>query len=123
MTGAYLSDSFSELTFAAFFGVISPNIRIRSVRMPVASPTLRLPKRLIASVVDSEEADRFTTLFPIRMQDSIFSWASSTLSTVAARLFPASESVRIRTRFTVVRAVSAEEKKPDSRIRISNRTI
>ena len=61
-----------------------------------------------------DEAVRFTILLPIKTALNILEELSVTASTLAARLLPSSASVRIRMRFTVVREVSAEEKKPDS---------
>ena len=49
------------------FGVISPNTRINKVSTPVANPTLSFPHSLVASRVESEDAYRFTMLFPIRI--------------------------------------------------------
>ena len=67
----------------------------------------------MASVVVREEADRFTMLLPIRMALSIFSESEIRASTLFALRFPPSDRALIRCRFTVVRAVSAEEKKAD----------
>ena len=81
---------------AIVFGVISPKIKIRKVRIPVAIPTkvlLFFPRpacvaRLIASVVVREEAVRFTILLPIKMALNIFSGFSIIESTLAAFLLP-----------------------------------
>ena len=81
---------------AIVFGVISPKIKIRRVRIPVARPTKVLvffPRpacdaRLIANVVVREEAERFTMLLPINMALNIFSGFSIRASTLAAFLLP-----------------------------------
>ena len=106
--------SLSAYKVARFFGEISPKIKIKSVRIPVAIPTPTLPKSFNASDVEMDEAVRFTILLPIKTALNILEELSVTASTLAARLLPSSASVRIRMRFTVVREVSAEEKKPDS---------
>ena len=82
--------------------------------VPVAIPAPKLPKYLIASEVASEEAERLTILFPIRIAESIFPESSVTRRTLSARLSPDSARVRIRILLTVVKAVSAEEKKAES---------
>jgi hypothetical protein len=99
-----------ERRVAAFFGVISPKIRIRNVRIPVAIPAPKLPKAFIAILVAREEADKFTMLFPIRIAESILLFWSVMRSTKAARLSPAFARVFIFIRLTVVSAVSADEK-------------
>jgi hypothetical protein len=116
---------------AMFFGVISPKIKIKKVRIPVAIPIKvleLLPKpafeaKEIARVVVREEADRFTILLPIRIALSILSGFSTMDKTLAALLFPSSARALIRWRFTVVRAVSAEEKNADKISSITNITI
>lgn len=65
-----------------------------------------------------EDAERFTMLFPIRMADNIFPGFPVTCNTRAARLSPLSARVRIRIWFTVVRAVSDDEKNADRHSRI-----
>ena len=109
MTDTY-NDMESALMVAMVFGVTSPKINIRKVRIPVAIPAPALPKKWIASDVETEEADRFTMLLPIKMAESILPGSSVMRSTRAARLFPDSARVRIRILLTVVSAVSAEEK-------------
>ena len=52
---------------ASVFGEISPKIRIRNVKIPVAIPAPTLPRSLIAKVVAMDEAERFTILLPIKM--------------------------------------------------------
>ena len=97
--------------------------RITSVRTPVATPTALLLQIFMASVVDMEEAVKFTTLFPTRIALSILPWSSRTFVSVTALLSPASARFLIRILFTVVSAVSAEEKNADNpinRIKISN---
>ena len=111
---AICSASWLALIVAIVFGVTSPKIKIKSVRIPVAIPAPKLPKYLIASEVASEEAERLTILFPIRIAESIFPESSVTRRTLSARLSPDSARVRIRILLTVVKAVSAEEKKAES---------
>jgi len=68
-----------------------------------------------------EEADRLTTLLPIRMALSIFPWLAESFSTHWADLLPDSARFRMRILFTVVKAVSEDEKKADNpnKIRIT----
>ena len=100
------------------FGVISPKRRISTVRIPLAIATMEPPK-LYARLVVREAADRLTMLLPIRIALSILPESSVILSTVFARLFPSSAKLRMRILFTVVSAVSADEKNADSPSRIS----
>ena len=62
----------------------------------------------------SDAAERFTMLLPISIAVSIFEESSVIFNTIFAFLLPSSARLRIRIRFTVVSAVSAEEKKADS---------
>ena len=103
---------------AIFFGTISPKIRITTVRIPVAIPTESLI--FIATIVIRDDAVRFTMLLPIRIALSILPYLSSMSIAVCACLFPSSARALSLTLFTVVRAVSAEEKKADKNTRISN---
>ena len=96
------------------FGEISPKIRIKSVKIPVATPAPTLPNSWMASVVAREEAEILTMLFPISMALSILCMLSVMVRTRAACLLPDSARVRIRIRLAVVNAVSAEEKKADN---------
>lgn len=116
MIPEYKSASFSLESIAPVLGTISPKIKTRTVRIPVAIPTAKLI--FIARVVARADADRFTILLPIRMALSILLYWSRILLTVIARLLPSSARERMRTRFTVVSAVSADEKKLDRKIRI-----
>ena len=113
----------SALIVAIVFGEISPKIKISSVRIPVAIPAPTLPQRLMASDVARDDADRFTILLPIKIALSILPELSVMRSTHAALLSPSSASARMRIRFAVVRAVSAEEKKEDKQSRITNTAI
>ena len=103
----------SACIVATVFGVISPKIKIKSVRMPVAIPTILLPQMWVARTVAREDAYRFTTLLPIRIALSILLGSSMIFNTYSACLSPFSASVRTRILLTVVSAVSAEEKKAD----------
>ena len=58
-----------EENIAHVLGTISPQSRTTIVKIPVAIPTARLMR--IARVVASADADRFTTLLPIRIALSI----------------------------------------------------
>jgi hypothetical protein len=99
---------------ALVFGVTSPKISTRNVKTPVAIPAPTLPKCFIAKAVAMEEADRLTILLPMRIAESIFPESFVTRSTLSAFLFPDSDRVRIRILFTVVSAVSADEKNAES---------
>ena len=77
----------------------------------------------MVNVVAREDADILTMLFPIKIVLNIFPGFESIFSTRAARLSPPSASVWIRTRFTQVRDVSAEEKNAESISRIIMVTI
>ena len=103
---------------AIVFGEISPKIKINSVRIPVAIPAPTLPHKSRAREVAMEDAERLTILFPIKIALNILPESSVTLSTRAAREFPSSARERIRIRFTVVSAVSAEEKNAESKSRM-----
>lgn len=115
---AAVKDIESALMVAMVFGVTSPKISIKNVRIPVAIPAPVFPKRWMARDVEMEDAERFTILFPIRMADNIFPGFPVTCNTRAARLSPLSARVRIRIWFTVVRAVSDDEKNADRHSRI-----
>lgn len=69
---AAVKDIESALMVAMVFGVTSPKISIKNVRIPVAIPAPVFPKRWMAREVEMEDAERFTMLFPIRMADNIF---------------------------------------------------
>ena len=104
-------------------GVISPKIRIRTVRITVTMLTIYPPK-LYASVVAREEAEMFTMLFPMRIAlRSLGVWFSRISRAMAARLFPSSARERRRILFTDISAVSLDEKKADNASRISNMII
>ncbi len=61
----------SAFVLAEFLGVISPKRMIRMVRMAVPSDTMFSPSvRMIREVARAEE-ERFTTLLPIRIAESI----------------------------------------------------
>ena len=105
--------SFSEWIEASVFGVISPKRRIIKVRKPVAIPTKVFPKTSMVNVVMMADAAMFTMLLPIRMVLSIFPESAITFSRTRAFLLPCSTKDWIRIRLTVVRAVSAEEKKAE----------
>ena len=107
-------DKRSAWIVASVFGEISPKIKIKIVSIPVAIPAPRLPKRRIAREVVRLDAERFTMLFPIRIALNILPESAVIFKTLAAFGFPSSANVRIRIWFTVVSAVSAEEKKAGS---------
>ena len=73
--------------------------------------------------VVSDDAERLTMLLPIRMAESIFGEFSVTLSTFLAFVLPASARVLIRILFTVVRAVSEDEKNAESANSINKNII
>ena len=114
MIFAYAIEIGTAWIVAIVFGEISPNTRISSVTIPVAIPAPLLPNISIASVVAIEEAERFTTLFPIRIALSIFPEFSVIFNTVFALSLPSSLSFLIRILLTVVSAVSADEKNAES---------
>ena len=122
ITPAQRSDIFSEDRVAEVFGVISPKIRIKKVIIPVAAPTISFPNSLDDKRVVKEEAYIFTMLFPIRIAPSILPGSPVTFRTMAARESPASANVLMRILFTVVRAVSDDEKNAEraTKIRIIN---
>ena len=64
---AFFKEIFSAEIVDKVFGVISPNTRISKVRIPVAIPTALLPNNSIVNVVISDEAERLTRLFPMRI--------------------------------------------------------
>ena len=71
MTGAFRMEIESALVLALFFGVISPKRMISMVNTAVPAETMLSPKIRIISEVASAEAERLTTLLPIRMAESI----------------------------------------------------
>ena len=73
----------------------------------------------VANCVAKEDAVKFTMLLPIKIALSILVGSSINLQTVLAPFLFSSARERIRSLLTVVRAVSAEEKKPDKSIRIN----
>ena len=122
MIPATCKEIVSAFKVAKVFGVISPKIKINKVIMPVATPAPVFPSKSIARTVAMEEVEIFTILLPIRIAPSIFPEFSITFPSVTAFLLPSSIRVRTRIRFTVVKAVSAQEKKADKKIR-TNSTI
>ena len=73
------------------------------------------PPKVYASVAEREDAEMFTILLPIKMALSILEvWFSVISRTIAARLFPSSARARRRILFTVVSAVSFDEKNAES---------
>lgn len=110
-----------EYRVASVFGVISPKIKIKIVSTPVPIPITRLvcPSNpaflhmLVINVVVREEAVKFTMLFPIKIALSNLEGLSISFCTVFAFRFPSSASDFIFSLFTVVKAVSADEKKAD----------
>ncbi|CCY52966.1 uncharacterized protein BN781_01370 [Coprococcus sp. CAG:782] len=116
----YKRDILTLYNWATVFGVISPNIRISRVSIPVEIPTAALPNTLVVRVVARDDAEMFTMLFPIKMVLISFALFSVTLRTLAARLLPESAIERRAYLFTVVSAVSADEKKADRRIRMTS---
>ena len=117
------SEILSAFMVASVFGETSPKISMRNVSIPVATPAPTLPNSLMASDVVSDDAERFTMLLPIRMAESIFGEFSVTLSTFSAFLLPASARVLMRILFTVVRAVSEDEKNAESANNINKNII
>ena len=73
----------------------------------------------MVNVVVKEEAVRFTMLLPIKMALNIFVGSSINFCTVLAEFVPSSARLLILSLLTVVRAVSADEKKADSASNIS----
>ena len=71
MAEAYRRAIFSAGAFAAVFGVISPKISTRMVRIPVPRPIAKEPKTLVTITVARDQAERLTTLFPMRIAVSI----------------------------------------------------
>ena len=90
--------------------MISPKIKIAIVRIPVTTPAPIDWKYSIASVVAREDAERLTILLPIRIALSILLGFSMSFDTIIARFDFSSVKARIRSLFTVVNAVSADEK-------------
>ena len=100
----------SALMVAIVFGVTSPKIRITIVSTPVAIPEPISQKMSIARIVARDDAKIFTILFPIRIAESILPLSLVTFNTFAARLSPFSAMFFMRILFTVVSAVSDDEK-------------
>ena len=100
-----------------FGGYLTENENQQS-RMPVVIPTYAFPRIFMVSVVMREETDIFTMLFPINTVLSIIGELEIIFSRITARLLPCSARDCIRILFTVVIAVSAEEKNEESAISI-----
>jgi len=120
ITLAYESATFSEWIPATVFGIISPKINTTKVRTNVPILTYIFPNTFCTNKVEIAEAPIFTMLFPIKTVLSIFDWCFITLSRIRARLLPSSTNIRIRILLTVVKAVSADEKNADSKIKTNN---
>ena len=77
----------------------------------------------MAKDVVREDADRFTTLFPIRM--ALRSWVGFSINLKTSPAFFTFSSAMdcIRILFTVVKQVSADEKKAESTNRINKTMI
>ena len=108
----------SDFMVAIDFGTISPKIKIRIVKIPVAKPVIILAMLenpsfsaiRMAKVVVKDEAVRLTILFPIRMELNNVVGSSINFRTSPAFFTFSSAIDFIRILFTVVRHVSAEEK-------------
>ena len=111
---------FSAWIEAIVLGVISPKIRTKSVRMPVAIPIAAFPKSFCASTVVRAEAALVTILLPIRMVLRNFVFLSSSDRTRPALLEPSSAMDFILSLLRDVNAVSADEKKAESSKRTNN---
>ena len=114
ITLAYAREILVAFSVAIVFGEISPKIRIKNVRIPVAIPAPTLPSSRMARVVAREDADRFTILLPIRIADNILLESFVIFKTHSARASPSSANDLILILLTVVNAVSAEEKNADN---------
>ena len=101
-------------------GVISPKTRISRVRTPVAIPIALFPKTFMVKVVSRDDADRLTILLPIKIALNILLCCSITFDRTTARSTPDSARVRTLILFTVVRAVSDDEKNADNANNITN---
>jgi len=74
-------------------------------------------------MVEIADADRLTILLPISTVLSSLEPFSSMRRTLAAFLLPSSVRLLMRALLHETKAVSAEEKKPDKKIRIINTDI
>ena len=99
----------SAFAFATIFGVISPNVRIRTVMIPVATATPALPNICVNSSVAMEVARIFTTLFPINIVVIAAVKFLEMLYAVRARLSPFFAICFKRIIFTEEYAVSVDE--------------
>ena len=100
--------------------MISPKSKTKMVKRPVAIPTAALPQMEMVKVVAREVAEILTILFPIKIVLNILLELFRTFCKRKALLLPSSHKVLMRIRFTVVSAVSAEEKNADKAIRTIN---
>jgi len=100
------------------FGVISQNIKIKTASIPVVITAPILLKRFMANVVAIETADKLARVLPINIALNIFAGFSISLFISLAFLLFSSARLRILSLFTVVNAVSADEKKADSSNRV-----
>ena len=118
--GAYIKAIFSACMEAMVLGVISPNMSISKVSIPVAIPMAALPKSFWAKTVVNAEAAIFTILLPIRMVLRNFVFLSSKDSTSPAFFTPSSAMDLILSLFNDVNAVSADEKNAESNKRANS---
>ena len=109
---------FSEFLVAKVFGVISPNINIIIVRIPVAIPTPWLLNLSIAIAVAIEEAPILTRLLPINIALNSLAGSSKTFCISLAFFIFSSIIVLSLILLRDVKAVSDIEKKADKEIKI-----
>ena len=83
------------------------------MRIPAAIPAPIFPNISMAMDVERDVREILTRLFPIRIPDSSYPGFSINRQRVRARLSPSSARTETLCGFTVVRAVSADEKKPE----------
>ena len=107
-------ESCREYSVAIVFGVISPKIKTKKVRAPVAIPIYLFPNTDVQKVVVSADADMFAMLLPTRIALRSLLGFSVIFNTFFALRFPSSISERSFIWLTVVSAVSEEEKKADN---------
>ena len=100
----------SGFSLARLLGLISPKMRMMTVRATVDTVGPYWRNHLVHSTVATVVAVMLTMLLPMRMVERSLSYSSASARVLAARRLPLSARVRRRMRFREVKAVSVAEK-------------
>ena len=117
------SSTFSGNSLAKLLGEISPKIKITTVVTIVATVTPLEPRSWMKTTVAMEAAAMLTILLPTRIVDRTESKSSNSFRHSLARSSPLRAMFLRRILLTLVRAVSADEKKAEQARRASRTAI